>query len=409
MFKKIDACRSCGSKDLTQVLDLGETPLADGLVREDQLSLTEPIYPLTCVVCGDCGLMQLREIVEADELFCQDYPYFSSFSDALLRHSKANVEDLIEARGLGGDNLVIELASNDGYLLQYYAKNGIPVLGIDPAQGPADAAITKGIPTINDFFTLALAEELRAEGKRADVIHGNNVLAHVPDLNGFVKGIATLLSDDGVAVIECPHVLELIRHVEFDTIYHEHLCYFSVTALRPLFERHGLKLQDVRQLTIHGGSLRLFVGKANTESENVRRILAEEQAEGIDRPEGYLTFAARVEKVRVDLLALLRRLKSEGKTIAAYGAAAKGATLINYIGIGTDLIDFVVDRNTHKQGQYMPGQRLAIRPVEALVEEQPDYTLLLAWNFKDEIAEQQAEYRERGGRFIVPVPVPEII
>jgi SAM-dependent methyltransferase len=409
MYTKIEACRSCGSKKLTQVLDLGETPLADGLVRKDQLALTEPTYPLTCVVCGDCGLMQLRENVEADELFCQDYPYFSSFSDALLRHSKANVEELIEARGLGGDDLVIELASNDGYLLQYYAKNGIPVLGIDPAQGPADAAIEKGIPTINDFFTLALAEELRAEGKQANVIHGNNVLAHVPDLNGFVEGIATLLADDGVAVIECPHVLELIRHVEFDTIYHEHLCYFSVTALRPLFERHGLKLQDVRQLTIHGGSLRLFVGKEDKESENVRRLLAEEKAEGIDGPQGYLTFATRVEKVREDLMALLRRLKSEGATIAAYGAAAKGATLINYIGIGTDLVDFVVDRNTHKQGQHMPGQRLEILPVEALVEKQPDYTLLLAWNFKDEISEQQSEYREHGGRFIVPVPEPVIL
>lgn len=409
MYTQIEACRSCGSRSLTQILDLGETPLSDGLIREDQLSSTEPVYPLTCVVCGECGLMQLREIVEPDELFCQDYPYFSSFSDALLRHSKANVEELIAARNLDSESLVVELASNDGYLLQYYVKNGIPVLGIDPAKGPADAAIERGVPTINDFFTLALAEELRAEGKQADVIHGNNVLAHVPDLNGFVQGIAALLSDDGVAVIECPHVLELIRHVEFDTIYHEHLCYFSVTALRPLFERHGLKLQDVRQLTIHGGSLRLFIGKADTESENVRRILADERAEGLDRPEGYLTFAARVEQLRDELIALLRRLKGEGARIAAYGAAAKGATLINYIGIGTALIDFVVDRNTHKQGQYMPGQRLPIRPVEALVEEQPDYTLLLAWNFKDEIAEQQAEYRERGGRFIIPVPTPAIM
>lgn len=409
MYTKIEACRSCGGTRLTEVLDLGTTPLADGLLTEEDLSRVEPTYPLTCVVCGECGLMQLCEIVEPDELYCGDYPYFSSFSDALLRHSRSNVEELIVARELGAENLVVELASNDGYLLQYYASHGIPVLGIDPAEGPADTAIARGVPTIKDFFTLELAEKLRAEGKQADVIHGNNVLAHVPDLNGFVKGIATLLADDGVAVIECPHVLELIRHCEFDTIYHEHLCYFSVTALRPLFERNGLKLQDVRQLSIHGGSLRLYVGKEDRESEEVRRLLKEERSEGLVRPDGYLTFAARVEKVREDLLALLTQLKSEGASIAAYGAAAKGATLINYVGIGREYLDFVVDRNTHKQGRFMPGQKLAIRPVEALVDLQPDYTLLLAWNFKDEIAEQQSEYRKRGGRFIIPVPEPKVI
>jgi hypothetical protein len=283
------------------------------------------------------------------------------------------------------------------------------VLGIDPAAGPVKAATARGVPTIHDFFTLELAMKLAAEGKRADILHANNVLAHVPDLNGFVQGIATLLSDGGIAVIECPHVLELIRHVEFDTIYHEHSCYFSVTALRPLFERNGLKLQDVRSLSIHGGSLRLYVGKADTESESVRRLLDEEQSEGLDRPDGYLDFAARVEKLGVDLRDLLEGLKADGASIAAYGAAAKGATLINYVGLGSDLIDFVVDRNTHKQGQYMPGRRLPIRPVEALLDEQPDYTLLLAWNFKDEIAEQQSEYRARGGRFIVPVPMPTIL
>ena len=409
MYEKIEACRSCGGSKLGEVLDLGMTPLADGLLREADLSREEPTYPLTCVVCEDCALMQLREIVEPDELYCRDYPYFSSFIDALLRHSKANVEELIAARELDAENLVIELASNDGYLLQYYAENDIPVLGIDPAAGPAEAAIARGVPTINDFFSLELAEKLRAEGKQADVIHANNVLAHVPDLNGFVKGIATLLSGDGVAVIECPHVLELIRHLEFDTIYHEHLCYFSVTALRPLFERNGLKLQDVRQLAIHGGSLRFFVGREDRESDEVRRLLEKERAEGLDRLEGFQSFNARVEKLREDLLVLLRRLKAEGASIASYGAAAKGATLINYVGIGRELIDFVVDRNTHKHGLYMPGKQLEIRPVEALIEEQPDYTLLLAWNFKDEIAEQQAEYRARGGRFIVPVPVPEII
>jgi SAM-dependent methyltransferase len=409
LYTKIEACRSCGAADLTEVLDLGTTPLSDGLVRKEELSKPEPTYPLTCVVCGECGLMQLHEIVEPDELYCHDYPYFSSFIDSLLRHSKANVDELIAARELNAESLVMELASNDGYLLQYYAENAIPVLGIDPAAGPCKAAIERGIPTINDFFTLELAEKLRAEGKRASVIHANNVLAHVPDLNGFVKGIATLLADDGVAVIECPHVLELIRHVEFDTIYHEHLCYFSVTALRPLFERNGLKLQDVRQLTIHGGSLRLYVGKEDHESAEVLRILEEERVEGLDRPDGFIDFANRVETLRKELLTLLHRLKDEGASIAAYGAAAKGATLINYVGIGGDLVDFVVDRNTPKHGRFMPGKQLEIRPVEALLEEQPDYTILLAWNFKDEIAKQQAEYRARGGRFIVPVPVPKIV
>ena len=287
MYEKINACRSCGGSNLGEVLDLGMTPLADGLLREADLSREEPTYPLTCVVCEDCALMQLREIVEPDELYCRDYPYFSSFIDALLRHSKANVEELIAARELDAENLVIELASNDGYLLQYYAENDIPVLGIDPAAGPAEAAIARGVPTINDFFSLELAEKLRAEGKQADVIHANNVLAHVPDLNGFVRGIATLLSDDGVAVIECPHVLELIRHLEFDTIYHEHLCYFSVTALRPLFERNGLKLQDVRQLAIHGGSLRLFVGREDRESDEVRRLLEKERSRGARPARGF--------------------------------------------------------------------------------------------------------------------------
>lgn len=409
MYTKIDACRSCGSSKLVEVLDLGETPLADGLLREADLARPEPTYPLTCVVCDECGLMQLREIVEPDELFCRDYPYFSSFSDALLRHSKANVDDLIARRDLDGESLVVELASNDGYLLQYYAAQGIPVLGIDPAEGPAQTATERGIPTINDFFTLELAEKLRAEGRRASVIHANNVLAHVPDLNGFVAGIATLLADDGMAVIECPHVLELIRHVEFDTIYHEHLCYFSIRALRPLFERNGLKLQDVRSLPIHGGSIRLYVGHGESESDEVRRLLEAERAEGLDRSTGYLDFAARVEKLSRDLQALLRRLKDEGATIAAYGAAAKGATLINTVGIGSDLVDFVVDRNTHKHGRFMPGQRLPIRPVEALVEERPDYTLLLAWNFKDEIMAQQEAYTAAGGRFIVPVPEPEVV
>jgi SAM-dependent methyltransferase len=409
MFVRIHGCRSCGAAELETVLDLGIHALADGLLREEDLAEDEPRFPLTVAVCAACGLMQILENVDPEVLFCRDYPYFSSFSDALLRHSKANVDELVEARGLTGESLVVELASNDGYLLQYYAQRGIPVQGIDPAEGPARAAGEKGVPTLNAFFTAELARELRSAGRRAQVIHANNVLAHVPDLNGFVEGIATLLAENGVAVIECPHVMPLIRQCEFDTIYHQHHCYFSVTALRPLLARHGLSLSDVRKLDIHGGSLRLYVSHTPGESAAVEEILAEEAAEKLDTPEGYRTFGHRVETLRDDLIELLARLKSEGASIAAYGAAAKGTTLVNYAGLGPDLIDFVADRNTHKHGRYMPGQRLPIRPVEHLLEAQPDFTLLLAWNFRDEILAQQAEYTARGGRFIVPVPEPTIV
>lgn len=408
-WERIRACRSCGAPDLETVLDLGEMPLADALLRPEDLERPEPRYPLTVAVCPDCGLLQLRETVSPEALFCDDYPYFSSVSPALLAHSKANVEELVERRGLGPESLVVELASNDGYLLQYYAARGIPVLGIDPADGPARAAEERGIPTRNDFFTAELARRLRSEGRAADVIHANNVLAHVPDLNGFVEGIATLLAEDGRAVIEVPHVLELVRHCEFDTIYHEHLCYFSVGALRPLFRRHGLCLNDVRPLSIHGGSLRLYVGRGGEEGPAVADLAAKEGEAGLDGPAGYRHFGERVAALREALRGLLQRLKAEGASLAAYGAAAKGATLLNYVGAGPELLDFVVDRNPRKHGRYMPGQHLPIRPAEHLLEARPDYTLLLSWNFREEVLEQQAAYREQGGRFIVPVPEPAVI
>lgn len=409
MHVDIQGCRSCGSGKLETVLDLGIHALADGLVYEHQLDGPEAKYPLTCVVCTDCGLMQIRENVDPEELFCNDYPYFSSFIPSLLRHSKANVDEIIEMRDLGPDNTVFEVASNDGYLLQYYKERGIPVQGIDPAEGPAKAAVEKGVPTLNTFFTEELAKQLVSEGKRADVIHANNVLAHVPDLNGFVEGLATLLTEDGLAVIECPHVLELVRHCEFDTIYHQHHCYMSATALVPLFERHGLHLNDVRRLSIHGGSLRLFIGREPGQGETLKAVLAEEAAAKLDSPEGYRIFGQRVAKLRDDLRSLILGLKKQGASIAAYGAAAKGCTMINFVGLGPDLIDYVVDRNTHKHGRYMPGEHIRIEPCERLLEDQPDYTLILAWNFKDEIMEQQSEYRKQGGQFIVPVPEPVIV
>jgi SAM-dependent methyltransferase len=394
---------------LTVFLSLGEMPLSDGLLRREDLDKPEPRFPLDVALCQRCSLVQILESVPPEVLFCQDYPYYSSFADTLLEHSRRNAHSLIDSRGLGSDSLVVELASNDGYLLQYFAEKGVPVQGIDPAEGPAKAAIEKGIPTLIDFFGRQLAQRLSDEGRRADVILGNNVLAHVPDLNGFVAGIRTLLKPDGVAVIEVPYVRDLVEHCEFDTIYHEHHCYFSVTALSALFSRHGLSLNRVEHYPIHGGSLRLFVEPTEAVEESVRSCLAEEGKLGMDQLRFYEDFAARVSGIRSTLRSMLAELKSQGKTVAAYGAAAKGAILINYAGIGKETLDFVVDRNVHKQGRYMPGVHVPIVEPERILADQPDYVLLLPWNLKDEILAQQAEYRGRGGRFIVPIPSPEIV
>ncbi|NOZ52743.1 MAG: class I SAM-dependent methyltransferase [Gammaproteobacteria bacterium] len=402
-------CRSCGSAHLDSFLNLGVTPLADGLLREEHLEMQEPTYPLEVTFCKDCGLMQILETVSAEKLFCDDYPYYSSFSEYLLKHSRENVLDLIQRRGLNDSSFVVELASNDGYLLKNYIEQGVSVLGIDPAEGPAKAAEEIGVPTLNTFFTKELAVRLKAEGKSADVIHGNNVLAHVPDTNGFVEGIGLLLKDDGVAVMEVPYAKDLIDHIEFDTIYHEHLCYFTVTALDNLFRRHSLYLNDIKRLSIHGGSLRLYVEKYENVSDTVKELLALEKKEGLDRINYYRDFSLRVESFKNELLSLLTDLKAKGHSIAAYGAAAKGSTMINYVGIGTDLVDFVVDKNIHKQGRYMPGKHIPIYDPKKLMEDKPDYVLILPWNFADEILQQQQAFRDAGGKFIVPIPVPKIV
>jgi SAM-dependent methyltransferase len=404
-----NTCRSCGHADLESVLDLGTTALADRMLHEAQLSEHEPTFPLEVVFCPNCSLMQILETVDPEVLFDADYPYFSSFSNYLLEHSKKNVEELIERRGLGSESLVVELASNDGYLLKNYVDHGIPVLGIDPVPSLCQAAEKIGVPSLAEFFGIALAEKLAAEGKQADIIHANNVLAHVADTNGFVAGIAALLKPEGMAVIEFPYVRDLIDHCEFDTIYHEHLCYFSVTAVDNLLRRHGLFLNDVWRLPIHGGSLRLFIEKVEAPLESVTSLLAEEKKLGIDHIEFYRKFSHRVENLKANLLTMLRDLKDQGKHIAAYGAAAKGSTMINFVGIGTDLLDFVADKNVHKQGRYMPGQHVPIVAAEKIAAEQPDYVLLLPWNLENEILAQEQEFRDKGGKFIIPVPEPHIV
>ena len=408
-YTTIGGCRSCGNGDLEVVLSLGQMPLSDGLQESGFDRDSEDRYPLTLVRCDACSLLQILETVEPSILFGDDYPYYSSFSDALVEHSRSNVEAIIERCELDENSLVVELASNDGYLLQWFAKDGIPVLGIDPAPGPAGAAIERGIPTMCEFFVPELADRLAGEGRRADVIIGNNVLAHVPDQNAFVAAMATLLSPGGTIVMEFPYVRDLIEHREFDTIYHEHGCYFSVTSVRDLFRRHDLDLVRVEHLSIHGGSLRVFFERGGSVEPVVGEYLDSEARAGMLDRDYYERFAAQVADVRTDLLALIDRLIGEGKRIAGYAAAAKGAILLNYCSIGPERIDYIVDRNTHKHGLEMPGVPIPIKGVEMLADDPPDYLLVLAWNFKDEIMNQQSGFADRGGKFIIPIPRPMIV
>ncbi len=411
-------CRACECDSLDVFLSLGDLPLSDGFRDDVNLSEPEERYPLDVAFCGHCSLVQILETVAPEVLFAEDYPYYSSFSDALLAHSRTHVEAVLGhpdwGHSLGPNSLVVELASNDGYLLQYYKQAGIPVLGIDPALGPVKAAREKGIDTLHEFFGLELAQRLAAEGKRADVLHGNNVLAHVADTAGFVQGIKTLLSDEGVAILEFPYVRDLIDHCEFDTIYHEHLCYFSASAVNALFASHGLVLHHVERLGIHGGSLRVFASRADVGTprkpdETVRSLLASESRAGLTKVDYYRGFAEKVLEVRTGLQKLLADLAKQGKSVAGYGAAAKGTIMLNYCGVGRETLPFVADRNTHKQGRYMPGVHVPVVDPARILEDKPDYLLILPWNFQEEIVSQQAEYASAGGQFIVPVPTPRVL
>ena len=404
-------CRSCGAPLETVFVDLGASPLANSYLAPEQLNAMEPFYPLRALVCGRCFLVQLEEFESPERIF-SDYAYFSSYSSSWLEHCRRYTELMIERLALDSSSHVVELASNDGYLLQYFKQRGIPVQGVEPAANVAQVALEKGIPTLVEFFGARTAESLAAEA-RADLLLGNNVLAHVPDLNDFVAGMKILLAEGGVITMEFPHLMRLMEENQWDTIYHEHFSYFSFLTASSVFARHGLRLFDVEELPTHGGSLRIFgcheddAGKP--ESEAARELRERERRAGYEQLETYERYAERVERDKRQILSFLIDLKEQGLRIAAYGAPAKGNTLLNYCGIRSDFIAYTCDLNPHKQGHFLPGSHIAIRAPEAIREDRPDVVLILPWNLKQEIVEQLAFVREWGGRFAARTPEMKLL
>jgi hypothetical protein len=408
---RLDRCRLCGA-DLRHVfVDLGMSPLCESFVAEQALDQGEITFPLRVRVCEVCYLVQLKAYVAPDEIF-SDYAYFSSYSTSWVAHARRYCEAIARRRDLGPHSQVVELASNDGYLLQHFLPLGVPVLGVEPAANVAQVAIDRGIETRIAFFGLELAHQLVAEGRQADLIIGNNVLAQVPDINDFVAGMVVLLKPEGVITLEFPHLARLIDEVQFDTIYHEHFSYFSLLVIEQIAARHQLRLVDVETLPTHGGSLRVhLVHAASREPQQpaAAALLEAERARGFDRVDGYTAFGERVRATKRKLLALLIGLKDQGMNICGYGAPGKGNTLLNYCGIGTDFLDFTVDRNPHKHGLFTPGMHIPILPPEAIEMARPDYVLILPWNLKNEILDQMRSIADWGGRFIVPIPHPHIL
>jgi SAM-dependent methyltransferase len=406
---RILECRSCRSPSLQVVLDLGYHPGSNALLPSLSPASEEPRYPLQLAFCEDCSLLQLTETVPPEILYQHDFPYFSSASPALLRHAADIAERLIRERHLDADSLAIEVASNDGYLLRNFSEQGIPCLGIDPAVGPAEQALRIGVPTLIDFFSLKLADRLAAEGRLADVMIANNVLAHVDEINDFVAGFGRLLRPGGVAVFEVAYAVDMMEKCEFDTIYHEHHFYHTLHGLMPLFARHGLRLNDAERLPIHGGSLRLWVSHGGERSAELNDLMDQERKLGVDRVRWYDGFSERVAGLRSSLVRLLRAEKDCGKRIACYGAGAKGSTLVNCLDLQPGFFEYVADANPYKHGKLMPGQRIPIVHPDRLLETRPDFVLLLSWNFAGEVLRQQAAYRAAGGRFIIPIPEPRVI
>jgi SAM-dependent methyltransferase len=400
-------CRFCGAGLQQTFVDLGLSPLCETYPSAADLNHGEMYYPLHVYVCGKCFLVQLEEYESAENIF-SDYAYFSSFSDSWLKHSENYAKKMVSRFGLGAQSFVVEVASNDGYLLQYFVKKNVPVLGIEPAANVAKVAVENGVPSLVEFFGVKCAKKLAAEGRSADLILGNNVFAQVPDLNDFVEGLKIMLKPEGVLTLEFPHLLKLIEENEFDTIYHEHFSYFSLFTTIKIMQAHGLKMFDVEELKSHGGSLRVYACRAESKTHrmeaNVEKVLKEEEKAGQTSLKGYESFARQVKETKLALVDVLLTAAKQGKKVAGYGAPGKSATLLHYCGIGKDLIEYTVDRSPYKQGRFLPGTRIPIHHPDKIRETKPDYVVILPWNLKDEIMKQLEFIREWGGRFIVPIP-----